>query len=242
MREPKHIGMEIEQIRKEWIASGVVPGDYANRPARPKDVAGDVRRNRRRDRAMRWKHECPTLYKHSDWNHPKLAAYAEQIAQVRNWQAGPTGLLITGPSGRGKTRAMWDLVRRLLCREARDVRIWRSTEFFKIMQEQVSYGRDESRLWVRAMASVPIIALDDWGQEAVTSARSEWAQATFFDLLDQRMGERRPMIVTTNLTARQIAGNDQSGLRSDPLLRRLLDSCTVVRFEASELALGGQAA
>jgi DNA replication protein DnaC len=231
MNEPRHIGSAIDEVRKEWIKAGIVPADYENRPRRVIDIEAEKRRARRHKLAHRWKECCPRLYKHSDWNHPKLARYTQQIEQVRHWKVGPRGLLITGPSGRGKTRSMWDLLRRLLCRESVDVRIWNSQDFFQTMQEQINYGRDESRSWVDAMARIPVLAIDDWGQEAVTNARSEWAQATFFRLLELRMGEGRPLIVTTNLTARQIAGNDQGGLRSDPLLRRLLEACEVVRFE-----------
>ena len=218
----------------QWQAAGLLPANFERSPAAEVDTATLVRRSQRADRARRWHAECPRLYRQSRWDHQRLAPFAEQIAQVRDWKAGDRGLLITGPTGRGKSRALWALLRRLMAHEAHEVRVWRSSDFFRLMQEQINYGRDESRAWLKAVARIPIIALDDWGQEAITSARADWCQATFFDLLDQRLGEGRPLIVTTNLTARQIAGNDSSGVRANPLLRRLLDTCAVVRFETKE--------
>jgi DNA replication protein DnaC len=160
-----------------------------------------------------------------------MVRYAESIARVRSWQMHSQGMLITGPSGRGKSRALWDLLRRLMCREGREVRVFRSADFFRRLQEHIKYGSDESRLWLKLLAETPLLALDDWGQEAVTNARANWCEATFFDLLDQRLGNRLPIIITTNLTARQIADSDHENVRSDPLLRRLLDACHVVPFE-----------
>jgi len=57
----------------------------------------------------------------------------------------------------------------------------------------------------------------------------------FFRMLDLRLGARpaRPLIITTNLTAAQIAAG-QAGVRADPLLRRLLDLCEVVKFKTPD--------
>ena len=235
--DPRSMWPDFEKLRAELAKNLGLPADFVPGPRQPGKIeaksAEITRRSNRARNARRWHQKCPRLYRHSDWIHPRLATFSSQVAQVLGWQAGAKGLLVTGPSGRGKTRALWALLRRLMCHESRDVAIYRSADFFREMQEQINYGRDESARWVKAMAEVPIIAIDDWGQEAVTSARAEWAQATFFDLLDRRMGEGRPLLITTNLSAREIVNNDSTGgLRGDPLLRRLLDSCDVVRFEA----------
>lgn len=221
-------------LKAQWQAAGLIPADFDRRSVREVDTAALIRRQQRADRARYWHAQCPRLYRHSHWNHPRLLPYARQINQVLEWQASDQGMLITGPTGRGKSRALWALLRRLLAHEGREVRVWRSSDFFRLMQEQINYGRDESRAWIKAVARIPIVALDDWGQEAVTTAKADWCQATFFDLLDQRLGEGRPLIVTTNLTAQQIADTDAKGLRANPLLRRVLDTCTtIVRFEAN---------
>ncbi len=224
-------------LKAQWLAAGLITADFDQRPATEVDTAKLVRRQQRADRARYWHAQCPSRSRQSRWDHPRLLPYTQQINQVLQWQAGDEGMLITGPTGRGKSRAMWALLRRLLAHEGRDVRVWRSFDFFRTMQEQINYGRDESRAWIKSVARIPIIALDDWGQEAVTTAKADWCQATFFDLLDQRLGEGRPLIVTTNLTAQQIADTDSKGVRANPMLRRVLDTCTtIVRFETTPTA------
>ena len=225
------MGELAQMLVTQWQAAGLIPAGFERRSAAPVDTAALIRRQQRADRARYWHAQCPRLYRQSRWDHPRLVPFTPQINQVRQWQASDQGLLITGPTGRGKSRALWALLRRLLAHEGREVRVWRSLDFFRLMQEQINYGRDESRAWIKAVARIPIIALDDWGQEAVTTAKADWCQATCFDLLDQRLGEGRPMIVTTNLTAQQIADSDAKGVRANPLLRRVLDTCAVVRFE-----------
>lgn len=183
---------------------------------------------KRRDCIARFETTCPDEYKTSDWQHPGLKASADQIAKVLSWEPQRRGMLLTGPSGRGKTRSVWGLVKRL-AEQGRDVRVWHATDFFAGLQAQIKYGTDDARGWVEAIAHRPILILDDLGQESVMSARADWAQAWFFRLLDIRLGAGLPLIVTTNLTADTIAGRT-AGIRSDPLIRRLLDLCEVVKF------------
>jgi DNA replication protein DnaC len=154
------------------------------------------------------------------------------IGHVRAWQPNSQGrgILLTGPTGLGKSRAFWSLLHRLMVHEGHEVEIWSAADLFRELQIQVNYGRDDSARWLRRRAEAPILAIDDLGQQAILSARADWAGAAFFDLIDKRMGHRRPMIITTNLTARDIAGGH--GLRGDPLLRRLLDACEVVKFNS----------
>jgi DNA replication protein DnaC len=193
---------------------------------------------RRRDCFNRWQTACPVEYQDSDWQHPQLAAYRPQIERVLAWRpiAGGKGMLLTGPTGRGKTRSMWALVK-ALSEECKEVRVWHSTDFFAKLQEQVNFGRDDALGWVQAVARRKILVIDDLGQESVMAAKADWAQSWFFRLLDIRLGEELPIIITTNLTADAIAcqGDTQSrkGLRADPLIRRLLDLCDIVKFEAT---------
>lgn len=204
--------------------------------ARPRPSSEPIKRRQlRANRAKLWKEITPPLFKHTDWSHPGLLPNREQIEKVRSWQPPAprstqikNGLLLTGPSGVGKSRAFWNLVRRLLCWESRDVEVYTAARFFKELQAQVRYGTDESERWIQQRAKAEILAIDDFGQQAVVASRNDWSEACFFELLDLRMGHRRPTIITTNLTARQIA--EQHDARSDPLLRRLLDACEVIKF------------
>lgn len=178
-----------------------------------------------------WQKCCPSDLQATNWDHPHLSPYREQIARVLSWNVGGKGLLLSGRTGRGKSRSLFGLLKRLMCDESRDVGVWRAGDWFNQLQLNVNYGRDDAAGFVRACARRPILVLDDLGQEAITRGREDWARSWFFSLLDERLGEKRPMLITTNCTADQMAGTDnRENIKGEPLVRRLLELCEVVKF------------
>ncbi len=171
----------------------------------------------------------------TDWAHPGLASTLAQCAKVRAWtptvdQHGRVrGILASGPTYRGKSRAMWALMHRLQVTEGRRVSFFTAADFFAKLNEQVSYGRDDARLWVDGVARLPLLFIDDLGQEAVIASRAEWARQWFFALLDTRRAHSLPLFATTNLPSTQMA-QDRASVNGDPLITRLLDVCEPVKF------------
>ncbi len=180
----------------------------------------------------RFHQDCPPAYFESDWNHPGLRPYASQIQRVLSWQPSPRGLLLAGPTGRGKTRSLFSLYHRLVHDGVVDCRYWHASDWFARLGEFVRYGRDDAAAWVEAVAAHAVVILDDIGQEAVLNAKADWAAAHFFRFLDLRLANSLPLIATTNLGADEIASRFSPGnaVRGDPLVRRLLDLCEVVKF------------
>lgn len=186
-----------------------------------------VREARRASALVRYRTICPPAYLSTDWQHPDLAPYLPQIDKVRTWRFAPRGLVASGPTGRGKTRALWELYRRLTCEDVVDARFYHATDWFNVLQDKVNFGRDEAAGWVDAVASRRVIIIDDFGQEAMLASRSDWASGWFFRFLDLRVGRNLPVIISTNLRAAEFGYTTGRG---DPMLRRLLDVCEPVRF------------
>jgi hypothetical protein len=69
-----------------------------------------ARERERRCLESSWKNLCPPGYRNTILEQlPNLAKFEE----VQKWQYGPTGLLVVGPTRRGKTRSVWKLLERL---------------------------------------------------------------------------------------------------------------------------------
>jgi DNA replication protein DnaC len=188
---------------------------------------------RKRDAHRLWSESCPDGLHESDWTHPDLGARnRDAIQRVLAHTPGPKGLLCAGPTGLGKSRAMWSLMRRLSCEEARVARYWTAADWFSTLEDQIHFGRDSARGWVDAVAKQPIVLIDDLGQQPVLASRQDWSMSWFLRFLDIRVGERLPLYATTNLSVEELACRGASTIRSDPLVRRLLDLCEVVKFEA----------
>ncbi len=194
--------------------------------------AADVATRVRQSRIDLWRLETPAEYQESDFNHPGLAQSRAQIAQIINWNFGPRGILATGKTGRGKTRALYELYRRLVSSpNSRAVKFWYAGDWFNQLQQKVSFGRDEARGFVEATAEHPILMIDDLGKEPLLEGRSDWAADWLFRLVDLRLGKRLPLIVTTNLNSTGIAGLSHAPGWAEPLLRRLKESCEIVKFD-----------
>ncbi len=164
----------------------------------------------------------------TDWSRVPIEN-AAAVGKVLAWQRGSKGLLLTGPTGRMKTRAIVALIGRLMREDGVDVQAYKAIDWFSKLQGRIHYGRDEAAGWVEAVAKRPIVYIDDLGQQAVLQTREEWSQGWWFDLCDKRIELGLPLLITTNLTAREIA-DGQSDVRGDPLLRRLLELCDPVKF------------
>ena len=241
----------VEEFAREWgvdlaairSAEPTDPDERARRAA--ERSARAIAEARAADRLARYENDIGAEYRETDWNQPKVAAFLHVSKRVMDWQPGPRGLLLTGPSGRGKTRAVSALYRRLAVEEGHEVRYFNAADWFAMLGEQIRYGTDEARYFVNRHARYPIFILDDMGQQArVSKGREEHAQAWFFRFLDIRRAEGRPLIMTTNMTARAIAASDDptTKLRSDPLLVRLFDLCEIISYETEAETAAREAA
>jgi DNA replication protein DnaC len=194
------------------------------------DAYGELyARNARISTALaRWTANCPQDMAVTDWKDTRIAAHAAQHARIIGWVYQRTGLLASGPTGHGKSRAMWALMKRL-AEEGREIRYYTAAQWFSVLQDQIKYGRDDALGWVSSVARAPIVFIDDLGQEALQASKQEWCAGWFFQFLDMRLGNALPLFITTNLDAKEIAGTSSS-VRANPLVRRLLELCEPVKF------------
>ncbi len=185
---------------------------------------------KRRDAIACYEASCPAEYKEFDPFHPNAIKNKQAVDAVMAWQFGPVGLLVAGETGRCKTRSVRALTKRLAYRDGIMVRSYHAQDFFSSLAAEVRYGRDDAAAWIDRKAWHPIVYIDDWGQEAVLANKEDWAQGWWLRFIDLRLERRLPVIITTNLGADDVKQNQNSSIRADPLLRRLREICTVVKF------------
>lgn len=224
----------MDPMKNNTVAVGAVlpdlPAAPPDAPIPAFDAEAYTRARIREGLAQKFKLMFAESMRETDWSRvrPENAA---AVKQVREWspKAGGKGLILTGPTGRHKTRAMVSLIDRLMCEDGIDVQAYKAAEWFFKLQGRINYGRDEADGWVKAVAARPVVYIDDLGQQAVLNSREEWSQGWWFDFCDKRIEAGLPLLVTTNLTASEMA-QSQSAVRGDPLLRRLLELCEPVKF------------
>ena len=173
-----------------------------------------------------WPKVCPPLYRATEAGRLPQDALADVLA----WQYGPQGLLLMGPTGTGKTRAAFLLLKRLVLEDLRIVRAFDGLGFdHECVRHFRSDGGGED--WADALAKVDVVFLDDLGKGCFTPR----VEAELFGLIERRAANCLPTIATTNMTGRDLAGK-VSADRGAPMVRRLREFCKCITF--SGLATG----
>src|SRR5258708_29058326 len=150
----------------------------------------------------RWERLCPELYRYTDLarleDDLRRQSYDEQwIQDVLRWQYGSQGLLLVGPTGVGKSRLMWLLLRRLLDKEHHTALFLNAVRFRAGLQTAAREGTTEE--FVRRLVRPDVLFWDDLGQMHLTGAASEM----LLHLAAERDCTGRPIPATTQKDGRE---------------------------------------
>lgn len=142
----------------------------------------------------------------------KAKAYARRFSET----AGGLdyGLLFFGPPDSGKTFASACIANQLLD-EGFSV-------FVRSLSRMLSEGEREP---LGTLASCDLLVLDDLGTERATSYGQEFVYA----VIDARYSARKPLVVSTNLTRRELAA--PGDVMSARIYGRVLESCLPVEVD-----------
>jgi len=184
------------------------------------------------DALAEWQAQCPKLYQDviSGDVTPENISW-KLVDRVKSWDVGPTGMLILGASGTGKTTALWALARELAKREI-TYSYWSAIELGK---ELSKCAKDLAHSY--HLTRKRVLLIDDLGKERITnSAASLW-----WELINRRYEQRLPVIITTRFSgngfeqrmgapAKAESGPDMGEhVIAGDIRRRLGDMCKVIQ-------------
>lgn len=181
-------------------------------------------RRAREERAKQFREMCPTLYRQTD----PARLPPDRLAKVLAWNYGPKGLLLVGPTGTGKTRCAWLLVRRLFLEERRRVMYFDGIGWGISVAQ--AYGEpDTTERWLDRLCRADVLFFDDLFKAKMTEAQEQ----ALYGVFERRAAWLRPIIATMNSTGDMILARMTDNGRADrgePLLRRMREFCEVVSF------------
>ena len=97
----------------------------------------------------------------------------------------------------------------------------------RLIDQAMSFKADYD--FTREMAEFDLVIIDDFGAERTT----EYALQKLFDIIDARVKQGKPMILTTNLTPEQM--KSPSDLTYSRIFSRVMGACIPIRFSGGDL-------
>lgn len=141
--------------------------------------------------------------------------YAENFEELYKKNQG---LLLYGDCGTGKSHAAACICNHLM----KNLHPVYATSFVKLLDEKEKV--DVQQL-LNMMDKVELVLLDDLGAERDTS----YAQEIVYNLVDGRYQQKKPMIITTNLSLTEMQG--VRDVRLKRIYQRVLENCYPVCFD-----------
>jgi len=172
-------------------------------------------------RLKAWLDLCPPDYRSTNWrDHPELSPLCRWLAKYwwlpgeeRDEMTGPDGLPVFGrqrglglfgPTGRGKTRAMYAILKRLHFAGIRchAVQAIRFAEAAMLIAERAPWAERQPALdLIRLCHKVPVLLFDDLGKENSTPAVAK----AMHDLVEDRKAYHRTLLWTSERTSDELA-------------------------------------
>jgi hypothetical protein len=180
-----------------------------------------------RKNPSRWERMCPALYQCTDIrrleNDLRRQGYDERwIEEVLAWQYEPCGLVLNGPAGVGKSRVIWQLLRRLLGEEHRTGTALNAVTFRGGLQSAACESATEE--FVGRLVRTDVLYWDDLGQMHLTGPVTEM----LLHLVEQRACAGRPILLTTQYSGEELDAQFERPQMGVAIRRRLNEFCRVV--------------
>lgn len=142
--------------------------------------------------------------------------FAEHFDDMRRKNQG---LLMWGNVGTGKSFAAACIVNHLLSTKTACI----MTSIVKILQLIQNNNSEENNIMSR-LSRVPLVVFDDFGTERNT----DYALEKIYNILDSRYRSGLPMIITTNLTFKEM--QNETDIRYSRLYDRIFECCYPMQF------------
>lgn len=238
MDEPQPIASDttlqkFQQMLQDRGLGHIPTGPIDDAPTPDEPGHPDYHRRQRIDCALtRWRALTPRRYQQATATHPGVIAWAQHAASAPH-AAG--FLLLTGPFGTGKTHQAYGALRRIAETGPSRYEVIAITapDMYALLRPGSSDRGPEYEL--RRLKQIGWLLVDDLGTEKISPATEE---ATY-RLINDRYNECRPMIVTSNLPARDNDGPDLADKLGERIVSRLSEMTTVIAINGADRRRGG---
>lgn len=163
---------------------------------------------------------CFANYQIRNGNERHLKAAKKYCIEFSKMYERNQGLLFWGTVGTGKSYTAACIANYLL--EANTSVVM--TSFVRILQEMQGFDREREETFTNKLNSVKLLIIDDLGAERST----DYALEKVYGIIDNRYRAKKPLILTTNLTLRQM--QEATDIRYARIYDRIFEMCYPMEF------------
>jgi DNA replication protein DnaC len=142
------------------------------------------------------------------------------LPKLIDWQPGPRGIVMFGPSGQAKTRLMHMLLRRLVLEGGVRALCYRAPKLGRMIEDSFVSDFGHSTL-IRELSTVPVLAIDDLGKERLTMR----VESDLFDVFESRTMRGLPLIITSNHVGDRLIKRFNDVETGEAIVRRIREFC-----------------
>jgi DNA replication protein DnaC len=144
-------------------------------------------------------------------------AYEATLDFIKN---GGKGIFFFGPAGTGKTHLAV-----LIAQESENVKFVKIPKLLLSLKANFDGKGYENEQIIERLSKIPVLILDDLGAEKAT----EWVAETLYILIDERYGNMKPTIITSNYSLSEL-----SERLGDRIVSRIMEMCRVIEIKTSD--------
>jgi DNA replication protein DnaC len=170
--------------------------------------------------ASGWEKVCPACFQNTEAH--KLPS-PSKLQRVLEWRYGPKGLILHGITGLGKSRCLYELLKREF-KAGRSISVMDHAAAFRYA-EAYEAGPGTVNRWIEHRCKVDILAFDDLFKAKLT----ESFEQVVFTITSARTERGLPILMTTQDVGKTLLER-MSPDRGPALIRRLREFCDAISF------------
>lgn len=182
---------------------------------------------RRKERAKDFRGLCPESMQTIDAS--RLKCGPEKLEAVVRHDIAQ-GLVIHGETGMGKTRLMWQLVKRIYVTEMRGVKVLRDSAFGRLIERSYAEGMGKHDELIERLSKVSFLFIDDLGKAKLT----ERVETDLFDIIDARYAADKPCIFTSQFVGSSLEQRFSTIETGEAVVRRIRETCKSLALTVPE--------